>query len=272
MATYNFWIPSAFCHQIRSNDQDTLAASTGLRVMNAEGALHMDWPPQTFSLAEPCVAGQGFVMSLQYLNVDVPGPTPESADGGAIYWSFLLVNSGHPADPAVVSALATAADGVAGALLGSGSDVGIVVGSAILGVDLLARLLTTGCDGAVAAQTWAFTAAQLATMAEGKVWGASDNYPGGASNFVCGSPSNYDVNYTVSSLPPVRVPFLGGMSPDDARSACSAVGLTFTIDWDRPNARVEEPTVGWQSPWANLFVPPGSIVHTVVDVPHGIRP
>ena len=45
---------------------------------------------------------------------------------------------------------------------------GIAVGSVIQAVDTLASLLLTGCDGTVAAQSWAFTAAQLAEMTAGK--------------------------------------------------------------------------------------------------------
>lgn len=52
MALYNLWIPSLSIQQIRSNDKDTLKASMGLRVMNAEGGLHMDWQAQTVNLGD----------------------------------------------------------------------------------------------------------------------------------------------------------------------------------------------------------------------------
>lgn len=38
------------------------------------------------------VAGDLVEIFLLFQNVDVPDPTPEFPDGGAISWSFLLVN------------------------------------------------------------------------------------------------------------------------------------------------------------------------------------
>jgi hypothetical protein len=58
-------------------------ASMALRVMNAEGALHKDWPPQAVALGD-WASNAPIFMGLSYPDVDVPDPTVESADGGAI--------------------------------------------------------------------------------------------------------------------------------------------------------------------------------------------
>jgi hypothetical protein len=94
MAQYNLGIPSFRIHQIRSLLKDTLAASMSLRVFNAQGALHHDWPTQSVNLGDygPTTTVQ---TSLLYQNVDVPDPTSDLLDGGSISWSFILVNAGH---------------------------------------------------------------------------------------------------------------------------------------------------------------------------------
>ena len=279
MAVYNLWVPTFRIRQIRSNDQDTLSATMALRVMNAEGGLHMDWPPITSQFGTH-VAGD-FVRPFQlYQNVDVPDPTPESADGGAIYWTYILVNAGHPDVNTLINSLASAGDAVAGALIGSAfgngpvNPVPVIIGSAIAAVDALARLLTTGCDGAVASQSWAITAAQLASMTtQGQIPDFTLNYPGTASPFQCGPPSSYDVEFTITSQPPVRVPQLLDLSPDDASKIAQKAGLRMVIIAQATGGPdLEQRTVGWQDPWAGTFVPTNTAIEVVVDVPPKLRP
>jgi hypothetical protein len=94
MDTYSFGIPDFHIAQIRSAHTDTLFASTALRVTNANGNLHHDWGSQTVGLGDH-KAGEDWPLELIWTNVDVPDPTPDNPDGGAVYWTFLLVNNGH---------------------------------------------------------------------------------------------------------------------------------------------------------------------------------
>jgi hypothetical protein len=96
----------------------------------------------------------------------------ENPDGGAVYWTFLLVNADH-VDPGDVAVLNTAADAFAGALAGKVLEPGEGGVSRLeflagLGIVLAAQealnLLTANCDGQVASGAFAFTASQLAGM------------------------------------------------------------------------------------------------------------
>ena len=266
MAQYNLWVPTSFIRQIRSNDQDTLVASMGLRVTNAEGALHLAWEAETVNLGTHA-ADTNLGIYLLYSDVDVPDPTDESADGGAICWSFILANAGHPDYSELVSDITTAADGVAGALIGT-TTPGVQIGSAILGVDALARLLTRGCDGAVASQRWEFTAAQLTHMAGGgAVWTTSRNYPGSASSVVCGAPSSYDVSYIITSQAPIRVPSVVGHAPKDAERIAHQAGLILSIVDSIVSEQAESPIVTSQNPQAGAFRPGGTAIGVTITVP-----
>ena len=209
---------------------------------------------------------------MLYQNLDVPDPTPESADGGAIYWSFLLVNAGHPDNSSLVSAITSATDAVAGALIGTGNVVAVVVGGTLAGTDLLVRLLTNGCDGVVAAQNWAFTAAQLATMAGGgKRWNSEQNYPGTSSPVQCGRPSSYNVNYTITSQAAVSVPKILGESPEDAKNDIQKAGLSLGGIRHMPGD-IESPMVMEQYPAPGTLVLNGSAVSLLVETPRKMPP
>jgi hypothetical protein len=276
MAQYNLAIPGGFVRQIRSNFEDNLAASMGLRVMNAEGGLHHQWDPKEVTLGS-YGAGGGVSVSttfygLSYVNVDVPDPTPESADGGAIYWSFILVNASNPADSNLVNALTTAADSVAGDLLGSGDYTAAIIGGLILGTDLLVRLLDVSCDGIVAAQNWAWTAAELVNMTAGdKHWSHTQNYPGTSSPFACGAPSDYDVYYDVSRGPAIVVPNVEHQSFRDAIDIAHRAGFGIQAIRNVVSVSVEEPTVEYQLPHHGSLVPPGTTIEVVVANPPPIR-
>ncbi len=163
---YTLYIPICYIREIRSTGGDTLVASTGLQVMNAEGALHNVWPGQAVEMGS-WATGASPRVGLSYGNVDVPGPTHQKPDGGAIYWTFILANSQRAADPVLVNVITEAAVTVAGALLGSGNILAGVAGGILLGTAELARLLSQSCDGVVAAHVWALTAAQLAARTSG---------------------------------------------------------------------------------------------------------
>ena len=92
MAQYRLFGPSFHINQIRSVNSDTLRAGIGLRVMNAEGGLHNDWPPQSVFLGDhhPGDTVDVNALGIGYPDVDVPDPTPANPDGGAMYWTFLF--------------------------------------------------------------------------------------------------------------------------------------------------------------------------------------
>lgn len=92
---YVFSIPKFHIGQIRSADRDTLFASTALVVSNANGGLHHDWGAQHLDLGKHGAGGDADI-TLRWL-ADVPDPTPDNPDGGAISWTFLLANAGHTA-------------------------------------------------------------------------------------------------------------------------------------------------------------------------------
>lgn len=266
MATYNLWVTSTVINQIRSNDQDTLVASMGLQVMNAEGGLHMSWPGQTMQLGTHH-AGETVNMFFLFENVDVPDPTADSSDGGALYWSFLLLNAGAGNMSEVVQAATAAGDAIASIIKVTGP-VGVAVGSGISAIDALARLLLTGCDGTVAAQSWAYTAAQLAQMTNSDTgWNKAVQYPGSPSPLACGAPSSYGVNYTISAKPAVSVPAFGGQPMTKAAQSARAMGLYLEMDQQVASTHVDVVTVENTRPGPGTLVPPGTVLSAAVLVP-----
>jgi hypothetical protein len=268
VSTYNLWVTNSVINQIRSNDQDTLVASMSLQVMNQFGALHKSWTNVTRQLGS-YLSGATVDMQLLFQDVDVPDASPEYPDGGAVYWNFLLMNAGAGNMAEIVTAAKNAADAVAAMVRVTGP-VGVVVGAIIGAVDTLAQALLTGCDGAVAAQSWAFTAAQLAAMTPEKTgWTASPDYPGSQSPVACGATSNYGVNYTITATPAVTVPRLAGNTPQEAEALAARAGLSIDIVRDVPSTRVVVPTVEGSTPAAGALVPFGTVLNVVVDVPEG---
>ena len=212
MAIYKLAIPSFHIGQVRSAHTDTLFASTSLKVMNANGSLHRDWGANGVSLGDRKAGGGGVDLNLSWENVDVPDPTPENPDGGAIYWTFLLANKGH-GNSDFLAALNKLADAYAGALAGKSLDAGEAAGAgagilyflgtvALVAAEAVITLLAADCDGMVASGAFNLTAAQLAneTSLSGPPWSATQNNPGTDSNGGCGENSNYDVNYRISRV------------------------------------------------------------------------
>ena len=206
MATYTFSIPKFHITQIRSAHTDTLFAATALRVNNASGGLHRDWGAQSAALGDH-KAGEDVTSPLTWANVDVPDPTPDNPDGGAVYWTYLLVNNGHT-DSGWVEVLNKAADAAAGALAQGAVQGGTVnlanLGglAVVLGLQEMMNLLTANCDGTVAVGTFAFTAAQLAGMVgeTGPVLDVTQDNPGTNSPAGCGANSDYQVEYLIQTL------------------------------------------------------------------------
>ena len=254
MATYTLHIPSFHIRQIRSAHTDTLFASTALKVMNANGSLHHDFGAQGAALGDH-KAGGDVVLSLPWSNVDVPDPTPEAPDGGAAYWTFLLMNAGH-VDSGYVTVLNKAADSLAGAVAGKLVDAGSVAGhvgvlvafASILAAQEALNLLTADCDGQVAAGAFALTAAELNSMTSAS--GSSvttQNNPGSDSLAGCGENSNYDVTYEFLRQRTLQDAwrFCGKCSTMffdgfPAKGSCprgaghAAIGLEFTLLHDFP--------------------------------------
>ena len=211
MAIYNFTIPNFHITQIRSAHKDTLYASAGLRVMDAIGGLHNDLAPQGASLGDHG-AGDEVGLNLSFKNVDVPDPTPDNPDGGAVYWTFLLVNQGNADITAAgfVAVINKAVDAFAGALADKvGEGAAVTVASlyglaAILGIQELVNLITADCDGTVAVGDIELTAANLAGLVPitGQVWTQNQNNPGTNSPAGCGRNSDYVVTYQIQNLTP----------------------------------------------------------------------
>jgi hypothetical protein len=281
MAQYNLGISSFRIHQIRSLLKDTLAASMSLRVSNAQGALHHDWPAQSVSLGD-----YGSTTTVQtnllYQNVDVPDPTSDLPDGGSIAWSFILTNAGQPS-AGLLGVLSKAADAFAGALAGKAieagaggaiADIGIVIG--VLGLQELLNLLNADCDGVVAVLGLSLTAAELAQMtADPTNWLNGVSCPGTNSPVGCGSNSNYTIYYSMintSSL--VTVPDLIGKSPQVAKADARQAGFTLTTVSSYTGPRNQIPVVDDQIPGPDSRVQPASSIEAVViyPAPHGHLP
>jgi hypothetical protein len=211
MAIYNLEIPYFVIRQTRAPSNDTLFATTGLVVSNAEGALHHDWGAKSLALGG---RGKGSILAtgLLWEGVDVPDPTPDRPDGGSIHWTFNLMNGGN-ADSGFIPALNKFSDAFAGALAGKvldalqANDVGTAIVDfantiELLGAQEVLNLLTANCDGCVASGPHVFewTAADLAGMtgATGGIWKDTQNNPGTNSPPGCGSNSIYDVTYGIS--------------------------------------------------------------------------
>ena len=168
--------------------------------MNANGSLHNDFGAQTVGLNEHKAGGDAFP-NLQWVNVDVPDPTPENPDGGAITWTFLLVNAGHVGS-GFIDVFNKASDAFAGAFAGEvvgGNPAALAGVATVLGVQELVNLLTADCDGTVAVGAFSLTAAQLAGMAPTppQVWSTTQDNPGTNSPPGCGSNSDYVVTYQI---------------------------------------------------------------------------
>ena len=207
MSIYTFAIPQFHITQPRASRADTLFAATGLKVMNANGGLHNDLGSQSVALGDGN-AGMNVSCQLSWRDVDVPDPTPENPDGGAVYWTFLAVNNGH-SDSGWIDVLNKGADAFAGAMAGGVTTAGswqqaLAYGGSLvatLGLQELMNCLTANCDGNVAVEGLVFTAKQLSQMASGlQFWSLERDYPGTNSPVGCGANSDYQVAYYI--LPP----------------------------------------------------------------------
>ena len=204
IGVYTFAIPSFHITTIRSRDTDTLFASTALKVMNASGGLHKDWGTQSIALGDRKAGGDvDYVMAWR--EVDVPPPTPENSDGGAVYWSYLLVNNGHT-DSGWTAVFNKACDAIAGAIADQVVDAGEINVDALaglaslLGIQELVNLLTGDCDGTVAVGAFAYTAAQLDSMLpNGTQTTTTVQDNPGPSVEGCGANSDYQVEYLIQN-------------------------------------------------------------------------
>jgi hypothetical protein len=273
MALYHFGTPYCFIHNTRALRNDTLFAAAALRVMNAQGGLHQDYPTTTISLGDHHNGVTVALDSLDFWNVDVPDPTPELPDGGAAYWTFLLTNAGHT-DSAFVDVLKKAVDdfaqGVAGQIVSAGASLSLILEFAgLLGLQELINVLTADCDGVVGAFGLAFTAKQLAQMTTDPV---KVSCPGTDSPVGCGANSNYDVYYIVAPPPPpaviVTVPNVVRQSPTQARATLAAAGLGYREQsTDRILPPGSNPYVEMQNPAAGAQVDKGTIVNVDIAAP-----
>lgn len=207
MAVYNLEIPYFVVNNPRSGgllgDEDTLFATTGLVVNDAQGGIYQQYGGKTMELRD---RGQGSIVStgLRYAGVDVP-------DGGKIHWTFTLMNTGH-GDIAFIGALTNLSDQFSRALAANtingqeadnaGTNVLQYLGNfpfldAV--VQAVLNKLVNICDGVVVDAVIERTAAQLADMtAANGIWEDKRNHPGGDSPPGCGGNSNYDVVYGIS--------------------------------------------------------------------------
>lgn len=209
---YKVSVPRIHIESIRSAHKDTLLATMSIRVMNANGSLHQDYPAQTISLGDHG-AKEELYPKFNFPIVDVPAPTSTIPDGGSIYMVFLLSNAGH-VQSGYIDVLNKAADAFTGAIAGKivdGVNLGNIVGlAATLGIQEVVNLLTADCDGMVASDSFAWTSRNVygKTFPPGKTWEIVNGYPGTNSPAGCGSNSKYDVAYDV-----VRVPDPPGKLP-----------------------------------------------------------
>jgi len=159
MAIYNLEITDILINGTRAPDNDTLFATTGLVVNNAEGALHHDWGAKSVALGNRG-SGSNLATGLRWEGVDVPDPTPDRPDGGSINWTFTLMNAGR-ADSGIIPVLNKFSDAFAGALANEvldalkANDVGTAIvylanTIELLGAHEVLDLLTADCDGCVA--------------------------------------------------------------------------------------------------------------------------
>ncbi len=276
MAMYHLAVPYCYIGEIRSPRNDTLVASMGLRVMNAQGALHMDYPTQSKNLGDhrhhTTVA-----IDLSYSDVDVPDPTPELPDGGAIYWTLVLTNSAAPgaatdAEKIVVGLLQALADKQ---IDPAKSLTALIENIGLIGLGNLLGLLTPGrCDGIVGALNLNLTARELAQMTPDPV---KVNCPGTDSPIGCGSNSNYDLYYVTAPPPPppvlVTVPNLLKQSPGRARQLAEEAGLLLRTSEEKILPRGSSSRVDSQDPAPGTQVEQGTTVTAVIALPvEGLPP
>lgn len=267
MGAYQLAVPFCYIHEIRSPLNDTLVASMGLRVMNAQGGLHMDYPPQSKQLGDH-KHHTTVAVDLAYFDVDVPDPTPEAPDGGAIYWTLVLTNSASSgavtdAEKIVIGLLKALADKTIDKPK-SISDLLVDIG--LIGLEGALDLLTPGrCDGVVGQLSLNLTARQLAQMTSDPV---KMNCPGTDSPIGCGGNSNYDLYYFVAPPPPppvmVAVPNLLRQSPERARQLTEEAGLLLATVEEKILPRGSSPRVDSQQPEPGTQVQQGSKVTAVV--------
>ena len=283
MAQYSLRTPYCFINNTRALRNDTLVAAAALRVMNAQGALHQDYPTTTISLGNYHNHVTVSLDGLDYWDVDVPDPTPDLPDGGAAYWTFLLTNSGNTDsafDDILKKAVDDFAQGVAGQIVSAGASFATILSLVgLLGLQELINALTADCDGVVGAFGLAFTAKQLAQMTADPV---RINCPGTNSPVGCGANSNYDLYYLVAPPPPpppppviVTVPDVVRQSPTQARATAAAAGLGLAeVAVDQILPPGSNPYVESQSPVSGAKVNKGSNVNVFVAValPHGRLP
>jgi hypothetical protein len=270
MATYNLAVPYCFINEIRSPFNDTLVAAMALTVTNAQGGLHQQWPAQSKYQGDH-KHHTTVAIDLSYADVDVPDPTPEAPDGGAINWTFLLTNT--TASTARVNAEKLVLN-FASALTDKFIMPPVTIPQfledlAAWGVEELLGLLAPGnCDGVVATLGVSKTAKELAQLTADPV---KVNCPGTDSHVGCGANSNYDVFYVIAGPPPppvlTTVPQFEGQSPATANQLANTAGLLLrtTIQHDLPRGRPAK--VISQNPAAGTQVPQGSTVSLVIEAP-----
>jgi hypothetical protein len=273
MAMYHLAVPYCYIREIRSPLNDTLVASMGLRVMNAQGGLHMDYPTQSKSLGDHrhhTTVG----IDLSY-DVDVPDPTPESPDGGAIYWTLMLTNSAHgtvaDAEKIVVGLLQGLADKQINPAK-QGDLEAFITNIALIALGNLLGLLTPGrCDGIVGALNFNLTARELAQTTTDPV---KVNCPGTDSPPGCFGNSNYDLYYVIAPPPPpppppvlVAVPDLVNETPIRARRLAEEAGLLLSTREEKVLPRGSSPRVDSQDPAPGTQVEQGTTVNAVIDIP-----
>ncbi|MBV8889106.1 MAG: PASTA domain-containing protein [Alphaproteobacteria bacterium] len=273
MAQYTFGTPYCFINNTRALINDTLIASAALRVMNAQGALHQDYPATAISLGNHHSHVTVALDALNFWNVDVPDPTPDLPDGGAAYWTFVLTNSGNTDsafDDILKKAVDDFAQGVAGQIVSDGASFATILSLAgLLGLQELINVLTADCDGIVGAFGLAFTAKQLAQMTSDPV---KINCPGTTSPVGCGANSNYNLYYFTAPPPPpppppvlVTVPDVVRQSPTQARATAAAAGLGLVeIGFDQILPPGSNPYVESQSPASGAQADKGSNVKVFV--------
>jgi PASTA domain len=270
MAKYNLSVPYCYIREIRSPRNDTLVAAVGLRVMNAQGGLHMDYSPQSKNLGDHRHHTTAAI-DISYSDVDVPDPTPELPDGGAIYWTLVLTNSAAPgaatdAEKIVVGLLQALADKQINPATNLST---LLLNIGLIGLGNVLGLLTPGrCDGIVGALNLNFTARQLAQTSTDPV---KVNWPGTDSPIGCGSNSNYDLYYVVAPPPPppviVTVPDLLNQSPDRARQLAEEAGLSLSTTEEKILPKGSAPRVESQNPAPGSQVEQGTSVHVVIALP-----
>jgi hypothetical protein len=277
MAEYHLAVPYCYIREIRSPRNDTLVASMGLRVMNAQGALHMDYPVQSKNLGDH-KHHTTVALDLSYFDVDVPDPTPELPDGGAIYWTLVLTNSAASgaitdAEKIVIGLLKALADKTIPSPPKTVAEVIAAIG--LIGLGSLLDLLTPGrCDGIVGTLNLNLTARELAQTTPDPV---KVNCPGTDSPVGCGSNSNYDLYYVVAPPPPppvlVTVPNILRQSPDRARQLIEEAGLLFRTSEEKILPKGSSPRVDDQDPAPGTQVEQGTTVTAYIALPvDGERP